>query len=391
MENKRGLSTIVVTLILIVLSLVAVGVVWVVISNLLNTGTQQANFQFGTLFLNLKIDKVFMDSNGNLLVTVSRGTGQGDLKEIDFIVSDGKNSQVIKKPTTLSELGTSTFTLTPADLNGLSTVSEVDIAPVINSGGSNQVGSKVDSKKTDYSSCLAILNSGNSNGDGIYTIDPDGFGPESSFQVYCDMTTDGGGWTLLMKAAQGTTFNYNSNYWTTTNTLNPNDLTLNAGDAKYDSFNKVPVKDLMAKWPDISSGWKWTQNSFDDGTAILLPTFFSTANLKFIQDAKTFSGWQSGIFSSQVDIRFYGFNFVNNKNYGVNANVRWGFGWNENGEGLYSSPSTLNGGGAPGSDDVSGGIGMDSNFGSYSAGDKINCCQDTTGINRAARVEIYGR
>ena len=145
-KDKRGLSTIVVTLILIVLSLVAVGVVWVVISNLLNTGTQQANFQFGTLFLNLKIDKVLTDSSGNLLVTVNRGTGQGDLKEIDFIVSDGKNSQVIKKPTTLSELGTSTFTLTPSDLGNIGFAKEVDIAPVISSGGQDQVGSKVDSK-----------------------------------------------------------------------------------------------------------------------------------------------------------------------------------------------------------------------------------------------------
>jgi len=34
---------------------------------------------------------------------------------------------------------------------------------------------------------------------------------------------------------------------------------------------------------------------------------------------------------------------------------------------------------------------MDANFGSYSAGDKINCCNDTTGINRSARVEIYIR
>ena len=387
-KDKRGLSTIVVTLILIVLSLVAVGVVWVVISNLLNTGTQQANFQFGTLFLNLKMEKVFMDSNGNLLVTVSRGTGQGDLKEIDFIVSDGKNSQVIKKPTTLSELGTSTFTLTQTDFAGISGNMQIDIAPVINSGGQDQVGNKVDSKKIDYSSCLGILNSGQSHGDGVYWINPDG----TNFQVYCDMTTDGGGWTLLMKAAQGTTFNYDSNYWTTTNTLNGNDLTLNAGDAKYDSFNKVPVKDLMAKWPDISSGWKWTQNSFDDGTAILLPTFFSTTTSsmnpggsgKFIQDAKTFSGWQSGVFSSQVDIRFYGFNY---NSYSGNAKVRWGFGWNENGDGLY--PSTLVA--YSGSNDVSGGIGMSSNFGSYSAGDKINCCQDTTGINRAARVEIYGR
>ena len=48
-------------------------------------------------------------------------------------------------------------------------------------------------------------------------------------------------------------------------------------------------------------------------------------------------------------------------------------------------------GGAPGSNDVGGGIGMDAQFGSYSAGDMINCCQDTTGINRSARVEVYIR
>ena len=234
--------------------------------------------------------------------------------------------------------------------------------------------------------------------DGSYWINLPYVGPT---QLYCllSSTIDGGGWMMMMKATRGTTFNYSSTYWTAINTLNPLAYNLSDGDAKFDAMNYFYSKDMMALFPDIASNygggnggslnllsnynnWCWLQNNFNNGIRITPVGFFTNANRLYYRDANTFTG-KGTAFSSQTDVRFYGYNYTS----GNGSNVRWGFGWNENGGGLYPN-------GVEGSNDVSGGIGMSGVFTTgvnYSAGDQISCCQNGTGINRSARVEIYIR
>ena len=48
-------------------------------------------------------------------------------------------------------------------------------------------------------SCKAILDAGFSKGSGVYWIDPDGGDSDNALEVFCDMETNGGGWTMCGK------------------------------------------------------------------------------------------------------------------------------------------------------------------------------------------------
>jgi hypothetical protein len=236
------------------------------------------------------------------------------------------------------------------------------------------------------------------NKDGIYYILVNGI----STPIHCLMNDcyDGGGWMMLMKSTTGTAFKYDSSYWSTKNTLNAADTTRNDADAKYNTFNYSPVKDVLAIFPDIPStsytnpygknggsifvndGWTWLLNNWNETTRTTPFTGFSTTRLPHqntlnsvqtygINNPFRYNGFGTWC-SSQAGAYKHGFNIIGdsgNSSY-PGPYIRWGFLFNNEGE--FQSCDAFCGIGVGGYGNIGAGV----------AGG---------GINRTMRFELYGR
>ncbi len=141
-RNRRGLSTIIVTLILIVISLVAVAIFWVVVRNLLQTGTEGIGLGRYTLSGNIK--NVNLDnSTNNVSLTVERNPGQGEINGIEFIFSDGTDSEVVKETASMKELESRKFYFHLTKLN-VSNLKSISIAFLIKENDKETLGDVVD-------------------------------------------------------------------------------------------------------------------------------------------------------------------------------------------------------------------------------------------------------
>ncbi len=123
------------TLIIILLTIVALGIIWVVIKNIIDKGSDE--IALTGLTLDLDITKAVREGD-ELSVTVRRNPGKGNLVGINFVISDGDNSVVVRRDTTLSELGWETFIF---DTNTLAVgkITSIAVAPIYKTSSGNEI------------------------------------------------------------------------------------------------------------------------------------------------------------------------------------------------------------------------------------------------------------
>jgi hypothetical protein len=189
-------------------------------------------------------------------------------------------------------------------------------------------------------------------GSGVYRINPTG----SPMDVYCDMTTEGGGWMLLMKqaAGDGATLQGDSTYWTSGTTLNdtPANLNKNNGNLVSRAFSTLPVTQYRLEAANES-----TRQVYNRAASTALAAFSNSTRVTYSDDAGVpqAAGPSWYIHASTMPLG----DVINAARFGINfgeiwspfptairCGARWGWAANQDAAGA-----------APGSHDACGGLG----------------------------------
>ncbi len=111
MDNKKGLSAVVTTLLVILLVLVAVGVIWVVIRNVVESGAETIDISSKCIAVDVSAQSVTAVSGeeGNYSVTLKRNAGGDTIGGVKVnIFNSTASSGLIDFGATLGELETET-------------------------------------------------------------------------------------------------------------------------------------------------------------------------------------------------------------------------------------------------------------------------------------------
>ncbi|XP_044165383.1 ficolin-2-like [Acropora millepora] len=177
-------------------------------------------------------------------------------------------------------------------------------------------------------SCFQVLQSGN-NSTGVYRINPDGYKP---ITVSCDMTTDGGGWTVFQRRVDGSIDfyrgwtdyksgfgNLSSEFWLGNDNLHRIAATGNRtlrvdledfdGNVVFAEYSIFKVADASDKYRLLIGGYNGTAG---DSMAYQNGMRFSTKDqdndLESYSCAETFKGawWHNGCHKSNLNGQYLG-------------------------------------------------------------------------------------
>ncbi|MDD5213818.1 MAG: fibrinogen-like YCDxxxxGGGW domain-containing protein, partial [Candidatus Gracilibacteria bacterium] len=173
-------------------------------------------------------------------------------------------------------------------------------------------------------SCLDILSKGGNIGNGIYWIKPD---TNPTFQVYCDMTTDGGGWTLIAKTfantndaltgSVGNVYDYNSSTFTKLSDLNINSILSTNSGQRY--FMGTGIS-LTTYWKVVDNTFIWDSlgNTNNGTTAATAKTYISKTGITGTYYASYRPVYPSGYYGAGV--HYWGYRNGTSAGYaGTNA------------------------------------------------------------------------
>lgn len=127
MKNKKGLSGIVTTLIIILLVLVAIGVIWTVVSNLLDNSTNKITQANKCLDIDVRATKV-VEGTDSYNVTLKRSaTGEGEVSAMVVVYSEDANTEPMDFVQVLTPLATVTNNVDPT--NFVDNATRIEVTP----------------------------------------------------------------------------------------------------------------------------------------------------------------------------------------------------------------------------------------------------------------------
>jgi hypothetical protein len=127
LKQKKGVSGVITTLLIILLVLVALGITWVTIRSILEKGSSGLSLE--QLTLDLDIRDAYIEDN-LVKVNVRRGSGEGDLAGIKFIFDNGEETFESVRDIGLKALEGRTFNFTSGEVGGIDIVETVSVAPI---------------------------------------------------------------------------------------------------------------------------------------------------------------------------------------------------------------------------------------------------------------------